>query len=325
MRILVTGGAGYIGSHTTFQLFEAGHQVTVLDNLSTGHNWAIHPQARFVQGDVGDDSLIEKIIREEKIEAVLHFAAYTDVLESIHDPLKYYVNNVLNSLKLISHCQNNGVKYFIFSSSAAVYGNCQSVPIKETENTLPISPYGRTKEMIEQFLLDVSSANKNFKFIALRYFNVAGARPDLKLGQSTPRATQLIKVAAEVAAGKRKSIAIYGNNYSTIDGTCIRDFIHVEDLSSAHVVALNYLSQGGQSQILNCGYGQGFSVQQVIDTMKKVSGNNFETLNMPRRDGDIEVSIADNSRIKEVLGWSPKYNNLDLICKTAFEWENKCQ
>lgn len=323
MNILVTGGAGYIGSHTTYQLIDSGHAVTIIDNLSTGHKWAVHPKANFIQGDLSDENLVSKVLKENKIEAILHFAAFTDVLESMNQPLKYYNNNVLNSLSLINLCQEYQVKYFIFSSSAAVYGNSKSVPIKESELTLPISPYGRTKEMIEKFLVDVSNAKKDFKFVALRYFNVAGARPDLKLGQATPRATQLIKVAAEVAAGKRKSISIFGNDYQTKDGTCIRDFIHVEDLSSAHVDALNYLSKGGQSHILNCGYGQGFSVQQVVETMKKVSGVNFEVQIMPKRDGDIETSIADNTKIKEVLKWSPKFNDLDLICKTAFEWEKK--
>lgn len=325
MNVLVTGGAGYIGSHTTYQLIEAGHKVTIIDNLSTGHKWAVHPEAKFIHDDLENSDLVSKTLTENKIQAVIHFAAFTDVLESISQPIKYYKNNVKNTLELLQQCQMLNLKHFIFSSSAAVYGNSKSIPINETEMTNPISPYGRTKEMVEKILQDMSVANKNFKYIALRYFNVAGARSDLKLGQSTPKATQLIKVAAEVAAGKRKSISIFGNDYPTKDGTCIRDFIHVEDLATAHVEALNYLAQGGDSQILNCGYGQGFSVKQVVDTMKKVSGNNFEVLQMPRRDGDIETSIADNKKIKNILKWNPKFNDLNIICKSAYEWEEKCQ
>ncbi|MDP6288795.1 MAG: UDP-glucose 4-epimerase GalE [Arenicellales bacterium] len=325
INILVTGGAGYIGSHTSRQLIEAGYSVTVVDNLYSGHRWAIPDEATFIEGDVGDHPLMESVLKERKINAVVHFAGHIVVPESVSDPLKYYSNNALNSGRLIAACQEAGVEHFVFSSTAATYGAPQVTPIDEQVRTEPINPYGRTKLITEWMLEDIAhAANRSpFRYIALRYFNVAGASLDTTLGQATAEATHLIKVACEAATGQRESITIFGTDYETDDGTCIRDYIHVEDLAGAHLNALTWLLKGGDSQVLNCGYGHGYSVREVIETVKAVSGVDFEVVEGSRRAGDPPELIADSSRIRERLGWTPNLDNLEIICRTAWKWEQK--
>jgi len=325
INILVTGGAGYIGSHTSRQLIEAGYSVTVVDNLYSGHRWAIPDEATFIEGDVGDHPLMESVLKERKINAVVHFAGHIVVPESVSDPLKYYSNNALNSGRLIAACQEAGVEHFVFSSTAATYGAPQVTPIDEQVRTEPINPYGRTKLITEWMLEDIAhAANRSpFRYIALRYFNVAGASLDTTLGQATAEATHLIKVACEAATGQRESITIFGTDYETDDGTCIRDYIHVEDLAGAHLNALTWLLKGGDSQVLNCGYGYGYSVREVIETVKAVSGVDFEVVEGSRRAGDPPELIADSSRIRERLGWTPNLDNLEIICRTAWKWEQK--
>jgi UDP-glucose 4-epimerase len=325
INILVTGGAGYIGSHTSRQLIEAGYSVTVVDNLYSGHRWAIPDEATFIEGDVGDHPLMESVLKERKINAVVHFAGHIVVPESVSDPLKYYSNNALNSGRLIAACQEAGVEHFVFSSTAATYGAPQVTPIDEQVRTEPINPYGRTKLITEWMLEDIAhAANRSpFRYIALRYFNVAGASLDTTLGQATAEATHLIKVACEAATGQRESITIFGTDYETDDGTCIRDYIHVEDLAGAHLNALTWLLKGGNSQVLNCGYGHGYSVREVIETVKAVSGVDFEVVEGSRRAGDPPELIADSSRIRERLGWTPNLDNLEIICRTAWKWEQK--
>ena len=325
INILVTGGAGYIGSHTSRQLIEAGYSVTVVDNLYSGHRWAIPDEATFIEGDVGDHPLMESVLKERKINAVVHFAGHIVVPESVSDPLKYYSNNALNSGRLIAACQEAGVEHFVFSSTAATYGAPQVTPIDEQVRTEPINPYGRTKLITEWMLEDIAhAANRSpFRYIALRYFNVAGASLDTTLGQATAEATHLIKVACEAATGQRESITIFGTDYETDDGTCIRDYIHVEDLAGAHLNALTWLLKGGDSQVLNCGYGHGYSVREVIETVKAVSGVDFEVVEGSRRAGDPPALIADSSRIRERLGWTPNLDNLEIICGTAWKWEQK--
>ena len=325
INILVTGGAGYIGSHTSRQLIEAGYSVTVVDNLYSGHRWAIPDEATFIEGDVGDHPLMESVLKERKINAVVHFAGHIVVPESVSDPLKYYSNNALNSGRLIAACQEAGVEHFVFSSTAATYGAPQVTPIDEQVRTEPINPYGRTKLITEWMLEDIAhAANRSpFRYIALRYFNVAGASLDTTLGQATAEATHLIKVACEAATGQRESITIFGTDYETDDGTCIRDYIHVEDLAGAHLNALTWLLKGGDSQVLNCGYGHGYSVREVIETVKAVSGVDFEVVEGSRRAGDPPELIADSSRIRERLGWTPNLDNLEIICGTAWKWEQK--
>ncbi len=325
INILVTGGAGYIGSHTSRQLIEAGYSVTVVDNLYSGHRWAIPDEATFIEGDVGDHPLMESVLKERKINAVVHFAGHIVVPESVSDPLKYYSNNALNSGRLIAACQEAGVEHFVFSSTAATYGAPQVISIDEQVRTEPINPYGRTKLITEWMLEDIAhAANRSpFRYIALRYFNVAGASLDTTLGQATAEATHLIKVACEAATGQRESITIFGTDYETDDGTCIRDYIHVEDLAGAHLNALTWLLKGGDSQVLNCGYGHGYSVREVIETVKAVSGVDFEVVEGSRRAGDPPELIADSSRIRERLGWTPNLDNLEIICRTAWKWEQK--
>jgi UDP-glucose 4-epimerase len=325
INILVTGGAGYIGSHTSRQLIGAGYSVTVVDNLYSGHRWAVPDEATFIEGDVGDHPLMESVLKERKINAVVHFAGHIVVPESVSDPLKYYSNNALNSGRLIAACQEAGVEHFVFSSTAATYGAPQVISIDEQVRTEPINPYGRTKLITEWMLEDIAhAANRSpFSYIALRYFNVAGASLDTTLGQATPEATHLIKVACEAATGQRESITIFGTDYETDDGTCIRDYIHVEDLAGAHLNALTWLLKGGDSQVLNCGYGHGYSVREVIETVKAVSGVDFEVVEGSRRAGDPPELIADSSRIRERLGWTPNLDNLEIICRTAWKWEQK--
>ena len=329
MNILVTGGAGYIGSHTVKQLIDAKHQVVVLDNFYSGHRWAVDSSATLVEGDIANQTLLTEIIQQYKIESVVHFAGYIVVPESVENPFKYYQNNVVGSLKLIQACAENGVRQFVFSSSAAVYGMPEVERVSESSRVAPINPYGHTKLITEMTLNDVMGAYKAcevpFQFVALRYFNAAGAQVAGNLGQSTPQATHLIKVACETALGARDQMMIFGTDYNTADGTCVRDYIHVDDLAAAHLNALEYLADGGESLRLNCGYGQGYSVREVVNMVKKVSGVDFNALEAGRRAGDPPSLIADNTQIKQLLNWSPKNNDLELICRTAFEWETKWQ
>ena len=325
MKILVTGGAGYIGSHVVKQLGEqTEHKITVLDNLVTGFKESVL-YGDFINADLSDFALIEKIIKEGKYDAVIHFAASLVVPESVTNPLKYYLNNTANTVNLIKQCVTYGVNKFIFSSTAAVYGEPSPdlIPVTEESPTAPINPYGNSKLMSETVLKDTAYAYDKFNYIALRYFNVAGASVDGKIGQSTKDATLLIKVAAETALGKRDKMYIFGDDYPTEDGTCIRDYIHVEDLASAHIKALEYLEEGKEGGVFNCGYGHGFSVKEVLETMKKVSGVDFPVEIKERRAGDPAILISDNRKIREVMQWVPKYDDLELICKTGLEWEKK--
>ena len=319
--ILVTGGAGYIGSHTVRQLGETGEQIVTLDNLSTGHKKAVL-HGDFIQGDTGDSALVDKIMTDYDIDTVIHFAAHTVVPESVSNPLKYYWNNTCSTRNLLEQCQKHGVKNFIFSSTAAVYGIPESGYASEDTPTSPINPYGTSKLMTEWMLKDLSLAS-GLNFVALRYFNVAGCDPQCRIGQSTPNATLLIKVAAEVAVGKREKLYVFGTDYDTEDGTGVRDYIHVEDLADAHLKALDYLRAGGKSSILNVGYGHGYSVREVIDAMNRVTDKPLNVEEQPRRPGDPPMLISIADAIKTKLNWTPMYDDLDFIVKTALAWENK--
>jgi len=319
--ILVTGGAGYIGSHVVRQLGEAGEHVVVLDNLSTGFADAVL-YGELIEGNTADTVLVDRVLAEHRIESVMHFAANTIVPESVSDPLKYYGNNTCASRNLLACCARAGVKHFIFSSTAAVYG-MPDVPLaSEDTPTSPINPYGTSKLMTEWMLRDLSQAT-DLRHIALRYFNVAGSDPGGRIGQSTAKATLLIKVACEAIVGKRDQISIFGTDYPTEDGTGIRDYIHVEDLASAHLAALDYLRQGGNSQTMNCGYGHGYSVRQVLDAVQRVAGMRLKIVEEPRRPGDPPALVAAVEKIHQILDWQPKYDDLDVIVKTALEWEKK--
>ncbi len=319
MAVLVTGGAGYIGSHMVVNLVEAGEEVIVLDNLSTGFEWAVAGAARLVVGDLADTDLVSQVL-QEGVDAVIHFAGSVIVPESVADPLKYYRNNTSNTRGLIEACVKAGVKNFIFSSTAAVYGDPQTVPVAETAPLCPLSPYGSSKLMSEIMLADAAAAH-DFTYTALRYFNVAGADPEGRTGQSTANATHLIKVACEAALGKRARLSIFGTDYDTPDGTGVRDFIHVADLVEAHRLALSRLRAGGPSVVLNCGYGEGYSVRQVIDAVRRVSGNDFEVLEEPRRAGDSSKVVALADAVRRELGWVPRYDDLDIIVTHALAWE----
>lgn len=321
MAILVTGGAGFIGSHMVLALLDAGHQVVVLDNLSTGFRWAVPAPATLVMGDVGDQELVRTVIRKYGIKAIVHFAGSIVVPESVADPLGYYNNNTVKSRALIEAAVAAGIRHFVFSSTAAVYGNPVENPVTENATTAPVSPYGWSKLMTEIMLADTARAH-DFRYVALRYFNVAGADPQGRSGQSTPRATHLIKVACEAARGRRPYIEVFGSDYPTPDGTCIRDYIHVTDLIRAHVAALDYLSAGGKSGVFNCGYSKGFSVLQVIDAVKRVSGVDFEVRRSPRRAGDPAAIVAGSQKIRDVLGWQPQHDDLDEIVRHALAWED---
>ena len=320
MAVLVTGGAGYIGSHMVLALTDAREEVVVLDNLSTGFPWAIAPGAKLIEGDIGDEALVGRIIKDHKIEAIVHFAGSIVVPDSVTDPLGYYLNNTVKSRALLAAAVAGGVKNFIFSSTAAVYGNPKSMPVFEEEAPAPISPYGTSKLMTEYMLKD-SHAAYGLNFVALRYFNVAGADPKGRTGQSTPRATHLIKVACETALGQRASMDVFGTDYPTPDGTCLRDYIHVSDLISAHMQALKHLRGGGASGIFNCGYGKGYSVLEVINAVGKANGKPVPHKLGPRRPGDPAGIVAGARKVRDVLGWEPKYNDLDFIVKTALDWE----
>lgn len=320
MSVLVTGGAGYIGSHMVLELLGAGEDVVVLDNLSTGFRKAVPDAAHFVEGNVGDMTLAGRILRDYRIDAILHFAGSIVVPDSITDPLGYYQNNTCNSRNLLASAVDAGVPHFIFSSTAAVYGEPETIPISEDADLHPISPYGSSKRMTETMLADTARAHP-LRYVALRYFNVAGADPSGRTGQSTPRATHLIKVASEAAVGLRAGLDVFGTDYDTPDGTCVRDYIHVTDLVRAHLDALRYLRSGGESTVLNCGYGEGFSVLEVVDAVKRVSGVDFPVRTVERRPGDPPALVAGAGRIRDRLGWKPQLNDLDTIVSHALSWE----
>jgi len=319
--VLVTGGAGYIGSHVARQLSEAGYRVVILDDLSKGFR-AATLGAELVVGNTADQPLVTRILADHPIEAVLHFAARTIVPESVADPLKYYANNTCASRNLLECCVAAGVERIIFSSTAAVYGVARAALVTEDTPTVPINPYGTSKLMTEWMLRDLAAAG-GLRYVALRYFNVAGCDPQGRIGQSTPEATLLIKVACEAAVGKRESVSIFGADYPTPDGTGVRDYIHVEDLADAHLKALAYLEAGGESSTLNCGYGHGYSVREVIDAVERAAGLELEVIETSRRAGDPPSLVAGADRIRERLGWQPRYDDLDVIVTHALNWERK--
>ena len=322
MTVLVTGGAGYIGSHMVHELVDAGERVVVLDNLSTGHRWAVAKGVPLIVGETGDQPLVTRLIREHGIEAIIHFAASIVVPDSVRDPLSYYRNNTANSRALIECAVNGGVRHFIFSSTAAVYGNPAAIPVTEDAPTVPVSPYGWSKLMTEIMLRDASRAH-GLAHVILRYFNVAGADPQGRTGQSTPTATHLIKVASETALGKRAKLDVFGTDYPTPDGTCIRDYVHVSDLVRAHSDALRHLRSGAPSLTLNCGYGHGFSVLEVIETVKRVSAVDFKVETAPRREGDPARIVATSERARTTLGWRPRFDDLSTIVAHALAWERR--
>ena len=322
MSVLVTGGAGYIGSHMVLALTDAGEDVVVLDNLSTGHWWAISPKARLVEGDIGNEELLDRLMAEHRFDAVVHFAGSIVVPDSVSDPLGYYLNNTVKSRMLMACAVKAGIPRFIFSSTAAVYGNPLTMPVFEDEAPAPISPYGRSKLMTEWMLQDAHAAH-GLQYVALRYFNVAGADPQGRSGQSTPRATHLIKVACQTALGQRSHMDVFGTDYDTPDGTCLRDYIHVTDLIAAHMDALAHLRRGGESGIFNCGYGKGYSVLEVIAAVERAHGAGFTVNRVGRRAGDPAGIVAGADRVRQVLGWQPRHADLDEIVRSALDWERK--
>ncbi len=322
MAVLVTGGAGYIGGHMVLGLLDAGENVVVLDNLSTGFAWAVPPAAKLVVGDIGDAALVAKIIKENDIEAIAHFAAKIVVPESVAAPLEYYQNNTAKALAMIDAAHKGGVKAFIFSSTAAVYGETSLEPVSEDTLLNPVSPYGRSKLMVEWILGDASKAY-DFRSVILRYFNVAGADPKGRLGQSGANSTHLIKRGVQTALGRHASMDVYGVDYPTRDGTCLRDYIQVTDLIDAHLAALRYLRGGGASGIFNCGYGHGQTVKEVIDVVRRVSGVDFKVNVVGRRAGDPAAIVAKADKARAVLGWRPTRDNLDDIVKQALDWERR--
>jgi UDP-glucose 4-epimerase len=322
MTVLVTGGAGYIGSHMVQALVEAGESVVVIDNLSTGFSQFLPQGVPLFIGDAGDENLVEGVIAAHGVESIIHFAGSVVVPESMRDPLAYYRNNTMTTRSLLNAAVTSGVRRLIFSSTAAVYGNPDQVPVPESAPTRPLSPYGSSKLMAEIMLHDTASAY-GMNYVALRYFNVAGADPQARMGLATVGATHLLKIAVEAATGQRAKIDVFGTDYPTPDGSCIRDFIHVGDLAQAHRAALSYLRAGGASMTLNCGYGRGYSVLETIEAVRKVSGRNFAVQYGPRRPGDIMTMIADTSLIRATLDWAPQYDDLETIARHALAWEEK--
>ena len=321
--VLVTGGAGYIGSHAVLALLDAGRRVSVIDNLVTGFRWAVPEDAAFYEGDIADAELVARIVREQRVGAIMHFAGSIVVPESVVDPLKYYGNNTAKSRALIEAAVRGGVPHFIFSSTAATYGIPDTVPVREDMPTVPINPYGRSKLMTEWMLADIAAAHP-MNYCALRYFNVAGADPAGRSGQSTAGATHLIKVAVEAALGKRSHVSVYGTDYATPDGTGIRDYIHVADLAAAHVHALDKLvAEPGVSHVMNCGYSRGFSVLEVLNSVDRVTNMTIERRLEPRRAGDPDALVADNAKILATLPWRPRRDDLDTIVADALAWERK--
>ena len=321
MKVLVAGGAGYIGSHVVKMLGEQGFSVLVYDNLSKGHRDAVL-NADLIVGDLADSALLRETISNFKPDAVMHFAAFIEVGESVRQPLKYYRNNTGNTLNLLNTMLQANVRRFVFSSSAAVYGNPETIPVRETAPLRPINPYGTAKAFVERIMEDLSRA-EGLHYVSFRYFNAAGADLDCRIGERHNPESHLIPLALKAAKKERESIQIFGTDYPTPDGTCIRDYIHVTDLADAHIRALRYLSDRGKSEVLNCGYGHGFSVREVVHMSKIVSGVDFSVQSTARREGDPPVLVADNSLIKQVLNWNPAYDNLEYIVKTAWEWEKK--
>ena len=322
MTVLVTGGAGYIGSHFVYAMAEAGESVVVIDNLSTGFSDFVPGGVPLIVGDAGDESLVESTIGDYQVESIVHFSGSVVVPDSVRDPLGYYRNNTMTTRSLLNAAVRCGIGRFIFSSTAAVYGNPEQVPVNEAAPTRPLSPYGSSKLMTEIMLHDVAAAH-DMRYAVLRYFNVAGADPHARIGLATIGATHLLKIAVEAATGQRAKIDVYGTDYPTPDGSCIRDFIHVSDLAQAHAAALSYLRQGGRSVTLNCGYGRGYSVIETIEAVRRVSGRNFAVQYAPRRPGDIMTMIADTARMRATLDWAPQYDDLDVIATHALAWEGK--
>lgn len=321
--VLVTGGAGYIGSHAVLALLDSGHRPVVIDNLVTGFRWAIPDAVAFYEGDIADSDMITRIIKNERIDAVMHFAGSVVVPESVENPLKYYLNNTAKTRSLIDSLIANTVRHMIFSSTAATYGIPETSPVRENMPTAPINPYGTSKLMTEMMLRDVAAAH-DFNYCALRYFNVAGADPEARSGQSTVGATHLIKIAVEAALGKRGSVSVFGTDYATDDGTGVRDYIHVADLAAAHVIALEALvADPATSHILNCGYGHGYSVMQVLDAVDRVTNQKLVRNMEGRRAGDPDALISDNRAIIDRFGWQPKYDDLDIIVRHALAWERQ--
>lgn len=328
MNLLITGGCGYIGSHTAKEFLKQGAKITIIDNLCKGKIEVIDTlkkigEVEFINEDLSNYDKIKEIFKSHKFDAVVHFAAFIEVFESTQKPIKYYLNNTANAINLIKLCNDFGVNNFIFSSTAATYGEPEENIVLETTKQNPINPYGRSKLMVEWILKDNAIANKNFKFVILRYFNVAGADVDGDLGQNYPNATHLIKIATQTILKKRDKMAIFGDDYPTKDGTCLRDYIHVCDLANAHLKALQYLQNGGESEIFNVGYGKGFSVKEVIKSAKEVSGVDFKVEIEKRREGDPASLVSNNEKICKIIGWKPKYNDINLIIKTALNWEKK--
>jgi UDP-glucose 4-epimerase len=322
MTILVTGGAGYIGSHMTLELRDAGESVVVLDDLSTGFRSAVPTDVPLIVGDFGDEALVRDLLARHEIDSIIHFAAKIVVPESVADPLGYYLNNTAKARSLLAQAVAAGVKRFVFSSTAAVYGDPQSNPVTEDAILSPVSPYGRSKLMVEWMLEDVGRAH-GLGYVALRYFNVAGADPLGRSGQSTPNATHLVKVAAQAALGLRPKLQVFGTDYPTADGTCVRDYIQVSDLARAHLDALRHLRASGESLVCNCGYGHGFSVLEVIEMVKRVSGVDFPVELAGRRPGDPAAIVAGNERIRAAFGWTPRYDDLETIVRQALDWERR--
>ena len=322
-KILVTGGAGYIGSHTTLALNEAGYEVVVYDNLSTGRAEAVLPPARLVVGDLAETDRLDRLMQEEGFSAILHFAGSIVVPESVENPLKYYMNNTNNTTELIRLAVKNNIPRFIFSSTAAVYGMPDTPAVTEDSPTSPINPYGRTKLMSEWVIQDTAFAHPEFSFVILRYFNVAGADPEGRIGQCTPDATHLIKVASQAALGRREALHIFGTDYDTPDGTCIRDYIHVADLAGAHVLSLGHLEAGNPSGVFNCGYGHGYSVREIARAVQRVSGVDFPVVESGRRAGDPPALISDPARIRAAMNWTPAHDDIDAIALSAYAWESR--
>jgi UDP-glucose 4-epimerase len=322
MTVLVTGGAGYIGSHTVRALTDAGESVVVIDNLSTGFSQFVPEGVALFIGDAADENLVEGVISAHQVDTIIHFAGSVVVADSMRDPLAYYRNNTMTTRSLLNAAVKCGVNRFVFSSTAAVYGNPDHVPVPEHAPTRPLSPYGSSKLMTEIILHDVAAAH-GMNYVVLRYFNVAGADPQARIGLATVGATHLMKIAVEAATGQRAKIDVFGTDYPTPDGSCIRDFVHVTDLAQAHRAALSYLRGGGTSMTLNCGYGRGYSVKETIEAVRRISGRNFAVQYAPRRPGDIMTMIADTTLIRWTLNWTPQYDDLEAIAAHALKWEEK--
>jgi len=324
MNIIVTGGAGYIGSNIALALLDAGYEVTIIDNLSTGNERLIPSKAEFVKCNINDIEKLENLINKKKFTAIMHFAGFVEVEESVSNPEKYFENNTTNSIKLFDLCLKNGLSNIIFSSTATVYGNpTHKGLVSETDNIRPINPYGESKVRTEHYLQQFDSNKINY--IILRYFNVAGADPGMRSGLIKKNPTHLIKIASEAAIGKRGGVQIFGNDYNTPDGTAIRDYIHVSDLADIHIKVLQFLLEKKQSEIFNCGYGKGYSVKDVLNVTNSLCKNRINILNSPRRMGDAEMVVSDIGKLKRMIDWTPKYNKLDFIIKTAIDWELKLQ